>query len=292
MAGAVLIAVPLLVLVTSGEDDSDRAASTGSADTLLGSGDGPPGDFVAATPTAGKQDTVKDGGPEKDAGRKPGNPEVKSAQAPPATGQKSATRDPAPTVTPSRESGRHVREKDAVVQKDTGAQGDAVAQEAPANVPAVLTRVLIKNNTNGTCVDIPGAGSGTRDGRIVQSTCNSHPSDNQLWSVEQRYANAGPGGAPLFQIRNIVDSMCLDLPGYTGVGGGTKVTEYPCNGTTADNQLWWFDKQPDGRFWIRNHASNNQCLDSYDANNSARELFIWPCAQENSNNHEWFTTLR
>ncbi|MGW4102265.1 ricin-type beta-trefoil lectin domain protein [Streptomyces sp. NPDC004976] len=276
MAGAVLIAVPLLVLVTSGEDDSDKVASTGSADTLLGGGDEPPGAFVAATPTAGKTDAAKKNAPDKDGVKEQGDKEV---PAPPVPGKEATTKAPS-TASPTLGSASTVREKDAVIRK------------APSNVPAVLTRVLIKNNTNSTCVDIPGAGSGAPDGRIVQSTCNSHPSDNQLWNVEQRYADAGPGGAPLFQIRNVVDSMCLDLPGYTGVGGGTKVTEYPCNGTTADNQLWWFDKQPDGKFWLRNYASNNQCLDSYDANNSVRNLFIWPCAQESRNNHEWFTTLR
>ncbi len=39
------------------------------------------------------------------------------------------------------------------------------------------------------------------------------------------------------------------------------ITEFTCDGTTADNQLWWLDKQASGGYWIRNFASNNKCLD-------------------------------
>lgn len=164
-----------------------------------------------------------------------------------------------------------------------------MAQSAPVRTPP-LTRVLIKNNTNGTCVDIPGYSSGRPDTEVHHFTCNNTSGDNQLWNVEKRYNSAGPGGAPLYQIRNVMDSMCLDLPGNHGVGEATMVTEYPCNGTTGDNQLWWLDKQADGKYWIRNFASNNQCLDSYSNSETERQLLIWPCAPESQNNHEWIFT--
>jgi len=125
---------------------------------------------------------------------------------------------------------------------------------------------------------------------VTHATCNSNTDDNQLWNVEKRYDKAGPGGVPLFQIHNVMDSMCLDLPGNQGVGGATKVTEFPCNGTTNDNQLWWLDKQSDGTFWLRNAASNNQCLDSYGPDDQTRDLIVWPCAPEDQNNHEWIFT--
>lgn len=78
----------------------------------------------------------------------------------------------------------------------------------------------------------------------------------------------------------------MDLPGYGSVGVATRVTEFPCNGTTADNQLWWLDKKADNTYWIRNYASNQQCLDSQSANDKNRDLIIYPCAAENFNNHQ------
>ncbi len=82
----------------------------------------------------------------------------------------------------------------------------------------------------------------------------------------------------------------MDLPGSGPVGPSTPVTEFRCKTTTDDNQLWWADKKADGRFWIRNYASNHMCLDSFDTNDKNRKLQIYPCAAENINNHEWFFT--
>lgn len=258
LAGALLIAVPLLITAT-GKDDEKKTVDTAAADTVLNEGNGPAGVFATQTPSPTKTKPEK-----KKAEKKAAAPPVAEEAAAPA---------PKPSPSPSKK-----------------AKKKAVTKKAPSTLPAVLTRVLIKNNTNGTCVDVPGFSSGKADGPVTHATCNSNTDDNQLWNVEKRYDKAGPGGAPLFQIRNVMDSMCLDLPGYRGVGGATKVTEFPCNGTTNDNQLWWLDKQSDGRFWIRNAASNNQCLDSYANNDSTRSLIIWPCAPEGQNNHEWFFT--
>ncbi|MBQ0954148.1 RICIN domain-containing protein [Streptomyces sp. RK76] len=280
MAGALLIAVPLLIVATSGDKakDSDKVAA-GSSDTLLDSGDVPPGDFVAQPPSTRKAEKeTKD--------EKPGEPQEapqkKVAPPPGAAGSVPGT------ASPTTRGSKPATQKETTRKETT--QRKVAPQQRSYSVPNVLTRVLIKNNTNANCVDLPGFGDGKRDGRVVQSTCNSNADDNQLWNLEKRYAGGGPGGAPLFQIRNIKDGMCLDLPGYGAAGGGTKVTEYPCNGTTADNQLWWLDQQPDGKFWIRNVASDNQCLDSYSAGATTRDLIIWPCAPESRNNHEWFTT--
>ncbi|MEU5105914.1 RICIN domain-containing protein [Streptomyces sp. NPDC021354] len=263
MAGAILVAVPLLIMATGkDDDDSKKVASSSSADTVLDDDGGRAGEFVAESPSPKKSK------PEK-------KEKEKEKESPSPAKEKAA--DPSP---PSSSPTAKEEEK-----KKT-----SVRKKAPSNLPAVLTRVLIKNNTNGTCVDVPGFTSGNPDGPIHQSACNSNPDDNQLWNVEKRYDSKGPGGVPLFQIRNVMDGMCLDLPGNGAAGNATKVTEFPCNGTTADNQLWWLDKQADGRFWIRNFASNNTCLDSYGPDDQTRDLIIWPCAPENLNNHEWYFT--
>ncbi|KAA0917815.1 RICIN domain-containing protein [Streptomyces apricus] len=258
LAGAVLIAVPLLITVTD-KDEDKKAIDTAASDTVLNKEDAPAGVFVTQTPSPSKTKEKK-------------KETEKAEPAPPAAAKAAA---PSPSASPSPSK---TKKKKAATKK------------AVSTLPAVLTRVLIKNNANGTCVDIPGFSSGRQDGPITQATCNSNTDDNQLWNVEKRYDKAGPGGAPLFQIRNVMDSMCLDLPGYGGAGGATKVTEFPCNGTTNDNQLWWLDKQADGKYWIRNAASNNQCLDSYGRDDATRDLIIWPCSPEGQNNHEWIFT--
>ncbi|WP_221349793.1 ricin-type beta-trefoil lectin domain protein [Streptomyces beigongshangae] len=269
LAGAVLVAVPLLITV-AGRDEERKTVDSTAADTVLNEVDGPAGVFATQSPS-----------PSKSA---PGKEKKKAQSAAPPAEKAAAAPSAEPSPSPSRKKKAKAEEEEKDEEKA------AVAKKATNTLPAVLTRVLIKNNTNHTCVDVPGFTSGRQDGPVTHATCNSNTDDNQLWNVEQRYPAAGPGGVPLFQIRNVMDGMCLDLPGYQGVGGATKVTEFPCDGSTNDNQLWWLDKQSDGKFWIRNAASNNQCLDSYGVDDRTRDLIVWLCAPEGRNNHEWIFT--
>jgi hypothetical protein len=255
LAGALLIALPLLMMATGGDDHRQKVTAKGVSDTVVGDGDSPAGAFVAASPspTASKKAPKAE---KKPAHEKRPEKEKSSAAPPPS----------ATTGTAARKQAR---------------------REAPSTLPAVLTKVLIRNHTNGTCVDIPGYSSGAADGPIIQADCDGSPDDNQLWNVEQRYAGGGPGGVPLFQIRNVMDSMCLDLPDFGGVDAGTEVTEFSCDGTKGDNQLWWLDRKAGGTYWIRNAAADNMCLDADGRDDSTRDLLVSPCAPENRNNHEW-----
>ncbi|MFC4472743.1 RICIN domain-containing protein [Streptomyces xiangluensis] len=260
MAGAILIAVPLLVMAVGDDDDDKSQKVAPAADTVLDDDGAKSGVFVAESPTSKKPEEKADKGQSPRA-KKPANPS-----------EKQVLPSPSAAATP-----------EAKKRKAATASGSSA-------LPTVLTRVLIKNNTNGTCVDVPGFSNGSTDGPVIHAQCNNTTDDNQLWNVEKKYGSAGPGGVPLFQIRNVTDSLCLDLGQFGARPGATKVQEFPCNGTTADNQLWWLDKQADGTYWIRNFASRNQCLDSYANNDQNRQLIIWPCAPEN--NHEWSFTRK
>jgi len=65
------------------------------------------------------------------------------------------------------------------------------------------------------------------------------------------------------------------------------ITEYPCNGTTADNQLWWIEKQESGSYWIRNFASDNKCLDvaGFSDGGNDTNLTLYNCST--SDDQEW-----
>ncbi|MFJ2955592.1 RICIN domain-containing protein [Streptomyces sp. NPDC087270] len=141
-----------------------------------------------------------------------------------------------------------------------GGGGGAPAKKKPKS-PVPATRVLLRNTTTNKCADIPGADNGQSGGPVNEFTCIGDDTDNQLWDLEVRYPSLGPGGTQLFQIRNDKDRLCMDLPNLGAEPITTPISEYACNGTTADNQLWWIDKQPDGAYWIRNYASDNKCLD-------------------------------
>ncbi|MEU8588797.1 RICIN domain-containing protein, partial [Streptomyces sp. NPDC048664] len=172
-----------------------------------------------------------------------------------------------------------------------GGGGPAPSKKAgpPPVVPA--SNVLLRNTTTKKCVDIPGYDQGKINGGVGQFTCDQTTADNQLWNLEVRYPKLGPGGTPLFQIRNVKDQLCLDLPYFGEQPIRTPLSEFTCNGTTADNQLWWLDKQPSGAYWIRNYASDNKCLDvagyaddGSDAKNGNR-LTLFDCS--NVDDQEW-----
>ncbi|MGY4923894.1 RICIN domain-containing protein [Streptomyces sp. 900105755] len=176
----------------------------------------------------------------------------------------------------------------------SGTQGGSQSQPAPqatkkktAKPVVPATNVLLRNTTTKKCADIPGYGNGTSDGPVREYTCDETTHDNQLWNLEVRYPKGGPGSAALFQIRNAKDQLCMDLPDHGSARLSAPITEYKCDGTKADNQLWWIDKQPSGAYWIRNFASNNLCLDvaGYSTGGNDTNLTLYYCS--NTDDQEW-----
>ncbi|MEU5200512.1 RICIN domain-containing protein, partial [Streptomyces scabiei] len=162
-------------------------------------------------------------------------------------------------------------EKEAAPSESADDGGGGGGGGAPATSPepaeekdeSVLPArdVLLRNLATKLCADVPGEGNGRRDGRVQQFTCDDSTADNQLWHLEVKAEKQGPGGTDLFQIRNAKDQLCMDLPNYGANPIHTKITEFTCDGTTSDNQLWWLDSQQSGGYWIRNAASENKCLE-------------------------------
>ncbi|MEV7324188.1 RICIN domain-containing protein [Streptomyces sp. NPDC093970] len=176
----------------------------------------------------------------------------------------------------------------------TKAGGGGQAQPSPkatkkkAPKPVVPAyNVLLRNTTTKKCVDIPGYEKGTSNGPVREYTCNETTADNQLWNLEVRYPKDGPGSAALFQIRNVKDQLCMDLP-YNGPAAlSTPITEFKCDGTKNDNQLWWIEKTPSGAYWIRNFASDNLCLDVAGTSTGGNDtdLTLFNCSV--SDDQEW-----
>ncbi|WP_406310930.1 ricin-type beta-trefoil lectin domain protein [Streptomyces thermoviolaceus] len=166
-----------------------------------------------------------------------------------------------------------------------GGGGGEEKDEEKSVVPA--SHVLLRNTTTHKCADIPGQDKGKLDGTVYQYTCDGTSNNNQLWNLEVKYPDGGPAGAPLFQIRNVKDGYCMDLPDFGAAPVQTPITEYTCDGTTADNQLWWLDEQDSGAYWIRNFASNNKCLnvEGFSTGGDKTRLTLYHCS--NTDDQEW-----
>ncbi|QKW09309.1 ricin-type beta-trefoil lectin domain protein [Streptomyces sp. NA04227] len=175
-------------------------------------------------------------------------------------------------------------EKPEPEKPEGGGGGDEKPKEKSV-VPA--ENVVLRNTTTKLCAELPGFDKGEINGPVQQSVCDETDKDNQLWNLEVKYPKLGPGGTALFQIRNVKDEFCMDLGEYDGRPAGTKIAEFTCDGTTADNQLWWIEKQESGDYWIRNYASNNKCLGVEGKSDGVvnTPLNIAECA--NSDDHEW-----
>ncbi|GAA2066322.1 hypothetical protein GCM10009801_12580 [Streptomyces albiaxialis] len=158
---------------------------------------------------------------------------------------------------------------------------------SPKSVDA-LGAVLVKNARYGTCLDLPGLGKGQPDGKVQDDyACDGSPGGNQTWAVKKSAEAKGKGGRNLYTIRNVKDGLCLDLPYYDAAPSHTPVTEFHCDSTNNDNQLWGLYKRPDGSYWIRNHKSHGMCLDLARTNEKAKnvDLLIVPCKVRDD--HEW-----
>ncbi|MFE5111336.1 RICIN domain-containing protein [Streptomyces sp. NPDC056663] len=169
-----------------------------------------------------------------------------------------------------------------------GGGGGAPAPAKKATKPVVpATKVLLRNTTTKKCADIPGYEKGKVNGKVYEYTCDGTDQNNQLWNLEVKYPKGGPGGSPLFVIRNAKDGLCMDLPGYGAAPIKSDLTEFTCNGAMTSNMLWWLDKQKSGAYWIRNFASNNKCLDvaGFSTGKDFTNLTLYDCS--NNDDQEW-----
>lgn len=168
-----------------------------------------------------------------------------------------------------------------------GGGSSPAAPKKPVTPVVPATNVLLFNPTTKKCADLPGYDKGTINGPVREFTCDGTANDNQLWNLEVTDGKGGPGGRALFQIRNVKDQLCMDLPDYGAQPVRTAVTEFTCDGTTGDNQLWWVQKQQDGGYWIRNFASDNKCLDvaGYSTGGNDANLTLFDCSD--TDDQEW-----
>ncbi|TDC72243.1 RICIN domain-containing protein, partial [Streptomyces hainanensis] len=165
---------------------------------------------------------------------------------------------PEPAEEPTEEPAEE-EEEPAPEEGDGGGGGAPPPPEEPES-PVPARNVLLQNTYSERCADIPGRGRGEQSGVVQQAECTV-AGDNQLWHLEVEYPEGGPGSAPLFQIVNAADGLCMDLPGRGGQPRRTQVIQSACDGTTGDNQLWWLEERGENRYWIHNFASNGLCLD-------------------------------
>jgi hypothetical protein len=88
-----------------------------------------------------------------------------------------------------------------------------------------------------------------------------------------------PDGARLFSVSNDKDGLCMDLPSNGPQASGTAVTEFTCNATTTDNQLWYLDAADNTHYLLRNLASDAMCLGVKGGISGASDalLLIEPC---------------
>lgn len=152
---------------------------------------------------------------------------------------------------------------------------------APAEILSPIGPTTIRNLYTGRCIDLPGFGPGVANGPVNQYTCNSSSADNQIFVLDD--LNIGDG---LYYIRNVKDNLCLDVPGFGSVPAGTLVSEYFCNHTLNDNQLFIATRRADGGRWLYNIASG-LCLDVAGVRtggNDAR-LTLFNC--NDNDDHSW-----
>lgn len=172
--------------------------------------------------------------------------------------------------------------------------GGGGQEEEKQVVPA--TRVLLRNVNTGKCANIPYYEAAAPKDLVDQWTCDGSDQDNQLWSIKEADADAGPGGVPVFLIENVKSKMCMDLDGKEGKPKTTEVQIYHCDPSPDNNQLWWLEERASGAYWIRNLASNDLCLDvdgfpdggpnGEDYNNGeGNKLTIYICADDDD--HHW-----
>lgn len=246
IVGAVLIAIPFLLLGDGEDEEKRQNVSQEASDTMLGAGapSGTQGGYATERPSA--------------------SPSTKPSKEPKSA--KEATPSPSTATRTSVASGPTAgagQNKPKPKPKSSGKSlSPAAARRAAANAASSASDVLLKNVTTGMCVGAPSEGRVKDKERVQQHTCfDDTAADNQRWNLQVRSKDGGPHGASLFRIVNDKGGLCMDLPSYGARPARTNVVHAPCHPTDKDNQLWWLDPRADGSYWVRNFASGGLCLD-------------------------------
>jgi hypothetical protein len=252
IGGAVLLAIPLLLIGTGSHNDKKHQSTAAANNILSGGGQQPPpGAFVSTSP--------------------------------------SVTPTPSATVSPKAKKAKPKASANNGAQAGPATSAHSGGSRLPTGPKfSTVTRLLLHNVMTGLCADVPNYGNGQASGPINEFTCDGTSNDNQLWDLVVNDKGAGPNGADLFTIRNSKDNYCFDLPGTGTVDGGTHVIENACVPGLGDNQMWYLDKRSSHRFWIRNSVIHKWCLDVAGVDGAGGKdapLTVFPC--DPKDDHLW-----
>jgi hypothetical protein len=234
VAGVALLSVPFLVIGTGGHSDKHSTAKA-TLDVVEKPNSGMPGSTSTwPTVTASGSAPSTSGTPRTKASHRASVPAAKAQSG----------HAPSHTIAPA-----------APPHKAVPTKGPGIAQTFGG-----VSHVLLRDLGTNLCADLPDYGAGKVNGKVEQFDCKAGGSDNQMWSLKISNSTKGPGGARVFTISNDKDGLCMDIPNFAGDPSGTAVSEYGCNTTTSDNQLWYLTPVDAHHYRLRNLASGGRCL--------------------------------
>ncbi|MGW7109196.1 ricin-type beta-trefoil lectin domain protein [Streptomyces xanthophaeus] len=163
----------------------------------------------------------------------------------------------------------------------------------PGRKPATTRRTTglplhrtLRNVTTGKCLDIATGGIPNQGSKITQFDCGAPSGHQQAFDLVD--------GTDGLLIRSSAQpALCFDLPDY---GAPTKayVGLYPCQNTTADNQLWYRKWNADQSAFLLVNVKSDQagrpmCLDvdDYSVKTNGQRVGIAPCNSTTNDDHWW-----
>ncbi|WP_031156336.1 ricin-type beta-trefoil lectin domain protein [Streptomyces xanthophaeus] len=243
--------------------------------------------LVAVLVIANRPDHANDPSADASSPNDPGQDQQTSAPADPGSAPSATptpeTSGPAATPEPSADPPSSAPAQPAPAEKKPAPAASPPPLAAP---PASPLHRTLRNVTTGKCLDIATGGIPNQGSKITQFDCGAGSGHQQAFDLVD--------GTDGLLIRSSAQpALCFDLPDY---GAPTKayVGLYPCQNTTADNQLWYRKWNADqGAFLLVNvksdQAGRPMCLDvdDYSTKTNGQRVGIAPCNYTNNDDHWW-----
>ncbi len=303
IAGALMIAVPFLVMGTHDDDREKEVSETASGVTMPKESEHHnPGTYVPEIPVPSPGDGKGSGGPDasgSERGDKGGSREdaVVGDSVPSSDG---ADKGAGRADTPAADSSAAQQDEDGGTGENGGTGEDGGSGEDGAVVGESVSS-SDSDEKKSRSADAPASerneDGGAGEGAPVQKMSVPEGTEVKKRATPRKLlVAADPSNSKHVMLRNVLTGLCADVPGYGKGQVGGPVNQFDCEKSAGDNQVWDFEVSNKGggpggaNLFVIKNEKDGLCMDAAGKGDAPGPTAVTEgnCDATNADNQLWW----